>query len=114
MKEMHVEFIFQDVKDKKRFLLDFMAEQKISKDQLGYIGDNLNDLPGMSLASFMGCPNDACPEICSIADYVSTFNGGYGAVRDIIYHLLQARGELDNVIRQVYGLEDILHNEKTE
>lgn len=114
MKEMHVEFIFQGVKDKKSFLQDFMTEQKISRVQLGYIGDDLNDLPGMSLASFTGCPRDACPEIRSIADYISTFNGGYGAVRDIIYHLLQARGEWDNAIRQVYGLEDILHNEKTE
>ena len=54
MREMSVEFIYQNIKDKKSFLKNFMEEHEIEKEQLGYIGDDLNDLPGMSLAGFVG------------------------------------------------------------
>lgn len=104
MREMSVEFIYQNIKDKKSFLKNFMEEHEIEKEQLGYIGDDLNDLPGMSLAGFVGCPLDACEEICDIADYVSECKGGYGAVRDIIYHVLTERGQWDEAIKKVYGL----------
>lgn len=103
MNEMSVEFICQNVKDKKTFLQQFMSEHEIEKQQLGYIGDDLNDFPAMSLAGFVGCPQDACEEICAISDYVSDFKGGYGAVRDIICHVLSKRGQWKDAIKQVYG-----------
>ena len=53
MQEMSVEFIFQNIKDKKNFLISFLKEHGIEKEQLGYIGDDLNDLPAMSLAGFV-------------------------------------------------------------
>ena len=71
---------------------------------LGYIGDDLNDLPAMSLAGFVGCPKDSCEEILERADYVSDYCGGSGAVRDIICHVLKERGQWDEAIRQVYKL----------
>ena len=76
----------------------------IEKEQLGYIGDDLNDLPAMSLAGFVGCPKDSCKEILERADYVSDYCGGSGAVRDIICHVLKERGQWDEAIRQVYKL----------
>ena len=34
---------------------------------------------------------DACREVKAIADYISSIPGGYGAVRDVIEHLLYHR-----------------------
>lgn len=107
MQDMSVEFICQNVKDKRTFLKKFMDEHNIHSDELGYIGDDLNDLPAMSLADFVGCPADSCEEIIDIADYVSVKNGGYGAVRDIICYVLTKRGQWKNAIKEVYGLEKI-------
>ena len=104
MQEMSVEFIFQNIKDKKNFLISFLKEHGIEKEQLGYIGDDLNDLPAMSLAGFVGCPKDSCEEILERADYVSDYCGGSGVVRDIICHVLKERGQWDEAIRQVYKL----------
>ena len=78
MQEMNVEFIFQNIKDKKTFLLTFLKEH--------------------------GCPKDSCKEILERADYVSDYCGGSGAVRDIICHVLKERGQWDEAIRQVYKL----------
>lgn len=104
MKEMKVDYLYQNIKDKSAFLIDFMTENNIAKEQIGYIGDDLNDLPPMVLTGFVGCPADSCVEVREIADYVSSVKGGYGAVRDVIEHILRESGEWDTAVSQVYGI----------
>ena len=104
MTEMKVDFLYQNIKNKAEFLQNFMIENKIEKHELGYIGDDLNDLPPMKLAAFIGCPSDSCSEIIAIANYVSNVSGGHGAVRDIIEHILRQSGEWENAISSVYGI----------
>lgn len=89
-------------RDKRTFLEEFMAEHSISKEELGYIGDDLNDLSAMKMAGFVGCPADSCLEVIRTADYVSSKNGGQGAIRDIIEHLLRESGKWEQVTRQIY------------
>lgn len=104
MKEMKVEYLIQNCKDKVNYIQDFMKENNINGEEMGYLGDDLNDLPGMSLCGFVGCPADACAEVKEKADYVSDIKGGYGAVRDIISYLLKERGEWEKAISKVYGI----------
>lgn len=104
MTELKVDYLYQNIKDKVSFLTEFVKNNNIKKEELGYIGDDLNDLPSMQLAGFVGCPADSCPEIISQADYVSSINGGYGAVRDIIEHILKTSGEWDEAVSKVYGI----------
>ena len=104
MKEMRVEYLIQNCKDKVNYIQDFMKENNINREEMGYLGDDLNDLPGMSLCGFVGCPADACAEVKEKADYVSDIKGGYGAVRDIISYLLKERGEWEKAISKVYGI----------
>ncbi len=103
MKEMKVDYIVQNIRDKVTYLQNFMKENQISQDELGYLGDDLNDLGGMKLAGFVGCPADACEEIKAVADYIAEAKGGYGAVRDIISHLLKRRGEWNQAIKKIYS-----------
>lgn len=104
MTEMKVEFLCQNVKDKVSYLKKFMEDNCISKEEIGYIGDDLNDLSPMKLCGFVGCPADACIEVKNNADYISTVNGGYGAVRDVIEHLLRESDEWEEAISNVYGI----------
>lgn len=104
MTEMKVKYLFQNVKDKACFLKTFMEQHGIKKDEVGYIGDDLNDLPPMLLAGFIGCPADSCLEVKSIANYISCINGGHGAVRDIIEHILRESGHWDKTVADVYGV----------
>lgn len=104
MKELKADFVFQNVKNKLEFLLNFMKENNIVKEELGYIGDDLNDLPPMSLAGYIGCPADACKEVKEIANYISTQHGGNGAVRDVIEHYLRKNGAWWDAVANVYGI----------
>lgn len=64
-----------------------------SYDAVAYIGDDINDLPVMELikvsGGVVGCPADAVKKVVDIADFISTRNGGDGAVRDFIEYLTE-------------------------
>lgn len=104
MMEMKADYLIQNCRDKISYIKKFMQKNSILKDEIGYLGDDLNDLPGMRLCGFIGCPSDACKEVKEKADYVSNICGGHGAVRDIIEFLLQARGEWNDAIAEEYGI----------
>lgn len=103
MQDLKPDYLYQGIKDKYQFLVHFMDENHITKEELAYIGDDLNDLAAMQLAGFVGCPADSCKEVIALADYVSPVKGGYGAVRDIIEYILEKSGEWESVISEIYG-----------
>lgn len=105
MKEMKVEYLCQDIVDKYSFLKEFMIQHNLKRENIAYIGDDLNDLYPMNLAVYTGCPADACEEIKKSVDYISSINGGYGAVRDVISHILKERGQWEWAYKQVYNME---------
>ena len=113
MEELGVDYLVQNIKDKAEYLEEFIKENGLLKEEVGYIGDDLNDIKAMLLAGFRACPSDACQEIKKISDYVSNINGGHGAVRDILEYFLKLYGKWENAIKNVYKLEDrslnILH-----
>lgn len=104
MCEMKVDYLFQNIKDKKTFLKSFMEENHYEKTDMGYIGDDLNDLGAMDLCSFIGCPKDSCKEVLEKADYISSVSGGYGAVRDVIEFLLRTEGVWNQLVSEMYGI----------
>jgi 3-deoxy-D-manno-octulosonate 8-phosphate phosphatase (KDO 8-P phosphatase) len=103
MTELKADIIQQNVKDKAAWLREYMTANGVDKAEIGYIGDDVNDLPPMRLCGFVGCPADSCKEVKAIADYVSPFCGGHGAVRDAIEHLLSKNGLWNEYVEKVYG-----------
>ena len=104
MQELKTDYLIQNVKDKAKYLGDFMAKNHIAKEQLAYIGDDLNDFASMQLAGYIACPSDACKEVKSIADYVSETAGGSGVVRDVVEYLLRSRGDWDRAVSIAYKI----------
>ncbi len=102
MKELKVDYIVENVHDKRTFLENFMTVHSLLKEEVGYIGDDLNDLSAMKIVGFVGCPADSCTEVTKLANYVSKKKGGEGAVRDVIEHLLRENSEWEEVIGQIY------------
>lgn len=101
--ELGVTELHQGVKDKVTWMKEWMDNSNIEKEDVGYIGDDLNDLAPMNLCGFIGCPQDSCPEIKEIATYISPILGGHGAARDVIEHYLREVGLWDVMVQKVYG-----------
>ena len=69
-----------------------LADQGLTDDQVGYMGDDLQDLPVLRRAGFSAAPADAAPEVRAAVQWVSTSGGGRGAARECIEHVLRAQG----------------------
>ena len=102
MTELGSTFIFQNIKDKKSFLESFMNSKGLDKMEIGYIGDDINDLAAMRMTGYVACPADACEDIKEFADYISPIRGGYGAVRDVIEHILKEEGLWDTAVLKLF------------
>jgi len=92
--------IYYGIRDKVEAYREFMylyndpedEDNNIKDDNVLYMGDDVPDYEVMRLVGFPTCPRDACPEILSIASYVSSAKGGEGAVRDVIERTLRLNG----------------------
>ena len=71
-----------DVDDKLDVLKKYLAENDIHKDNVAFIGNELNDIAAMSYVGFPVAPADAYPEVKNAAKIVLETRGGYGVVRE--------------------------------
>jgi 3-deoxy-D-manno-octulosonate 8-phosphate phosphatase (KDO 8-P phosphatase) len=69
-----------------------LADAGLSDDEVGYMGDDLQDLPVLRRAGFSAAPADAAPEVRAAVQWVSPSGGGRGAVRECIEHVLRSQG----------------------
>lgn len=103
-KELGITDCYTGVTDKREKLLDLMADYELTKDEVAYMGDDLNDLPCMTLAGNCFAPQNAVAEVKAMVDYVTEASGGYGAVREVIEKILTAQGTWQKVVA-AYGQE---------
>lgn len=92
--ELHIQFLFQGVSDKKTVLETLLASESLKNESAytfencAYIGDDLPDYECMQLirnnGGLTGCPADAVNEIMQVSDYIAPHKGGEGAVRDFV------------------------------
>ncbi len=101
--DLNVSLVFQGICNKGDFLKKYLSENGMANDSVMYIGDDLNDYQAIMVAGRSGCPYDAAGEIKQRCHYISDYKGGEGAVRDIIFKLLEEEGLLDNAIKILEG-----------
>lgn len=88
-REMNVDLIFQGVSNKLLKLEELMENYQLSFEEVAYIGDDENDLECMEKCGFCACPNNAMDVIKKLCSFVSKYNAGDGAVREIIEYILK-------------------------
>lgn len=94
LRNLGVVDIYYGISNKVEAYREFMYlyDDELTYENVLYMGDDVPDYEVMRLVGMPVCPNDACPEILSIAKYVSHANGGQGAVRDVIERVLRLNG----------------------
>ena len=81
--ELKIKYVFQGIADKLSHLQQFLSQQGLSPNNLAYIGDDVNDIECMHIVGVTACPADAVEEVRQQCDFVSRYNGGQGAVREV-------------------------------
>ncbi len=83
-KELKITRLYQGVADKLATLKEIAAQLGAGREEIAYIGDDLNDLDCIRWCGFTGAPADAVPEVLQQVSCVCRHNGGQGAVREFI------------------------------
>jgi len=90
--ELRVERIWENVRDKSAAYDEMLEHFKVEPHQVAVMGDDLPDLSMLKRAGFSTCPSDAAQDVLERVDWVAPSPGGHGAVRDLVEHILRARG----------------------
>ncbi len=96
--ELGIEEVHQKIHNKIEKLKELCVKYGIESSEVAYMGDDLNDYSAMKFSGYTGAPKDAAEEILEIVNFISSKNGGEGAVREFIETILKQQGLWKNVI----------------
>lgn len=84
--------VYQGIHRKVEALERVMVETGFDARQIGYMGDDLIDIPVMRRVGFSVSVPNAMPHVFPFAHYVTTAPGGRGACREVCEVLLRVQG----------------------
>lgn len=91
--ELGITELYQGKHDKVKTLLEIISKYHLSFSNCAYIGDDILDLPCMkkihTAGGIVGCPSDAVDEVRAASDFISSKEGGRGAVREFVDYLIK-------------------------
>ncbi len=83
--------IYQGQRNKETALDEVVDDYELKFDEVSYMGDDLPDLCVLRKVGLPSCPNDAVPEVVKASRFVSSKDGGRGAVRELCDLILKNR-----------------------
>lgn len=89
--DLHIARVIQGVRKKLPRVEEFAREAGCTLDEVAYMGDDVNDLPVLRAVGLSAAPANACAEVLETAAFVSRFDGGAGAVRELAELVLKAQ-----------------------
>lgn len=92
--KLGIKRLYLGVKDKVAILDTLLAETGLQKQEIAYIGDDVNDveiLEEIGRKGLTACPRDATVFVLPYVHYHCDADGGYGAFRDFAEWLIALR-----------------------
>ena len=82
MRKLGVNELFMGVNDKFSRLNKILIDKKIKRNNVAYIGDDMNDLVNLTSVGWSFCPKDAVEQVKNYCDIVLNNKGGDKAIRE--------------------------------
>jgi len=99
MESLGVKHVYQGRLQKLPAFQDLIAKLGIEAEAVAYVGDDVVDLPIMVRVGLAIAVADAHPLVARHAHWQTASPGGRGAARDVCELVLEARGELKELLR---------------
>lgn len=90
--------VYPDCKDKASAVEDFAREHGLARDEICFIGDDVNDLPAFERCGLAVAPAGSHSSARDRAQFVTEHASGAGAVREVIDLLMAGRLESGTAI----------------
>lgn len=100
--ELGIRLVYQKSLDKLTPFAKILAETGFTEEEIGFIGDDLIDIPVLKRVGFAAAPADAVSEVLPYVHFVAAKGGGWGAVREVCDLILKAQGKWDELTRRYF------------
>jgi 3-deoxy-D-manno-octulosonate 8-phosphate phosphatase (KDO 8-P phosphatase) len=99
MHDLKLEYYF-GVRDKVAVAEKVMNRERATWAQCAMVGDDLPDVALMKRVAWPIAVADAVAEVKAVARMVTRARAGYGAVREVVEHLLRHNGVWERVLER--------------
>ncbi len=101
-RDLGIQEVYQKVTNKIEVYDKIIKEKNLEDKNVGFIGDDLIDMPVLRRVGFSAAVRDAIPEVKEIVDYVTSKKGGEGAVREVCELLLKSQNKWEELTERYY------------
>ena len=99
-KDLNIKHIYCGIKNKKEKVEILREEFNVMKENILYLGDDLNDLVVRKVVGLLIAPNDASKNFKKFCNAILKNNGGNGAVRELSERLLRGTKFLKSIKKE--------------
>lgn len=96
--QLRISIVFQGVSSKLEAYEEILSAQGLTDAEVAFMGDDVVDLAVLGRVGLSAAPADAVAEVRERVDWVSSCNGGGGAVRELIEAVLRAQGLWESLV----------------
>lgn len=89
---LNITELYQGQKYKLPALEEIMKKYNFDFENVAYMGDDLPDICILEKVGLACCPKDAVKEVKEVCNFVSSIDGGRGAVRELCDFILEVQG----------------------
>jgi 3-deoxy-D-manno-octulosonate 8-phosphate phosphatase (KDO 8-P phosphatase) len=98
--DLKVDFLRQSSGSKVAEVEDILRQARATWEQVCYMGDDIVDLGVLKRAGVAVTVANAIPEAKAVADYVTSAEGGHGAVREVVHLILRAQERWERLVEE--------------
>lgn len=102
--DLKVDFLVQLQGGKVGAVEDILGKSGYAWDEVGYMGDDVVDLPVLRRAGLAVVPANGIREAKRVAHYTTRAEGGRGAVREVVDMVLRAQGRWSALVDHYMSL----------
>ncbi|AJE03002.1 KdsC family phosphatase [Geobacter pickeringii] len=100
--ELGISIVYQKALDKLSPYLDILDKTGFDDSQIGFVGDDVIDIPVLRRVGFAAAPADAVSDVFPYVHFTTRNRGGWGAVREVCDLLLRGQGKWDEVTARYF------------
>ncbi|MGQ2106375.1 KdsC family phosphatase [Ornithobacterium rhinotracheale] len=98
--KLKVDDLFLGAKNKIEVLNQLCRKYSIEKEEVAYIGDDINDIEILEQVGLSACPSSAPKYIQELCKYICNKKGGEGAFREFVEHII-GDDNIRKIIRKI-------------
>ncbi len=103
--EIGIKYVRQNAKNKLEAYEEILSESGYSDEQVGYMGDDLIDIPVMRRVGWSVAVPNANHHIFPYAHYITQKSGGRGACREVCEIILKVQNKWESVTDRYFKVE---------